>query len=267
MASEPSVSVVIPTYNNERTIGGCLSSIENQSHPAVNAIVVDSYSTDRTPEICKNHAATLIQKEAGRAKARNIGAAKVASEYIYHVDSDMVLSDDVVRRCVDACESSNIDGVIVPERNVGDGYWAQCLEMQKWRARQEKSGFLRFLPTHIYHEIGGHDPNLVSGEDRDVHRKFIEAGYKVGYVDELVYHDIGAPSLMDVLRMRQTYASSLPRYLQKYDEMKDLDSEPFQESVSTKNMLQSHPLHAPGYLLITLFTVILNKYHLSRATM
>jgi len=46
MKDNPLVSVVIPTYNSEKTLAKCLESIKNQTYKNVELIVVDNYSRD-----------------------------------------------------------------------------------------------------------------------------------------------------------------------------------------------------------------------------
>ena len=48
----PQLSVVIITFNEEKNIGRCLDSVKNI---ADDIVVVDSFSTDKTEEICKAH--------------------------------------------------------------------------------------------------------------------------------------------------------------------------------------------------------------------
>ena len=52
----PFVSVVIPMFNEERSIHACLSSILAQDYPAhrMEVLVIDGASTDRSPEIIRS---------------------------------------------------------------------------------------------------------------------------------------------------------------------------------------------------------------------
>jgi glycosyltransferase involved in cell wall biosynthesis len=70
----PALSVVIPTYNSERTLRECLESIKNQDYPKnkIEIIIADGGSTDRTMEIArkytnKNSQNLLRTGEAGKA--------------------------------------------------------------------------------------------------------------------------------------------------------------------------------------------------------
>ena len=70
------ISVVIPTYNEEKDIGLCLSSLKEQSYKNLEVIVVDDGSTDKTREIVKKFKKIkLIEGEhKGPGFSRNIGA-------------------------------------------------------------------------------------------------------------------------------------------------------------------------------------------------
>ncbi|MFH7873662.1 MAG: glycosyltransferase, partial [Candidatus Aenigmatarchaeota archaeon] len=50
-APKPLVSIIIPTYNSEKTLAKCLESIKNQSYKNIEIIVVDRFSKDKTAEI------------------------------------------------------------------------------------------------------------------------------------------------------------------------------------------------------------------------
>lgn len=89
---EKKISVVIPTYNREKTIRRCLDSIICQTCPAFEIIVVDDGSTDRTLEIIErdySNEVTLVRQEhQGAQAARNAGIRMAKGEYIAFLDSD-----------------------------------------------------------------------------------------------------------------------------------------------------------------------------------
>ena len=71
------VSVIVPVYNREKCIRKCIQSIQNQSYPDLEIIIVDDGSTDKTREICDSmqkedaRISVLHQKNQGVAAARN----------------------------------------------------------------------------------------------------------------------------------------------------------------------------------------------------
>src|SRR3990170_2464521 len=97
---KPPVSVIIPTKDSAETIETCVTSIMEQSYPNIEVVVVDSYSSDNTREIAKKLGVKIIESEAMRSRARNIGAEKAKGELILFLDSDMEMDSAVVESCV-----------------------------------------------------------------------------------------------------------------------------------------------------------------------
>lgn len=54
-SQQPLVSVVIPTYNEEKDIVACLESVESQTYKRIEVLIVDDGSTDRTREIVQKY--------------------------------------------------------------------------------------------------------------------------------------------------------------------------------------------------------------------
>lgn len=87
-------SVIVPTYNNEKEIENCIDSILAQVYPYFELILVDDGSEDNTPYICDRYAAldsriSVIHKtNEGVAAARNDGLFHASGKYVYFVDAD-----------------------------------------------------------------------------------------------------------------------------------------------------------------------------------
>lgn len=97
MSQAPSVSVLIPTYNSERTIARAISSVLAQTLPPIEVIVVDDSSTDGTVGIVKSLCSDskpnflkLIElgSNCGVYHARNAGWDAAAGEFLALLDSD-----------------------------------------------------------------------------------------------------------------------------------------------------------------------------------
>ena len=100
----PKVSVIIPTYNSERTIEKCLKSIKKQSYQNVEVILVDGGSTDNTINISRKYDTVIYEKlGSGMAEATNYGVDKSQGKYIYRVDSDVILDSDIIEQAVEKC--------------------------------------------------------------------------------------------------------------------------------------------------------------------
>ncbi len=89
------LSVVIITYNEEKNIGRCIDSVKGI---ADDIVVVDSFSTDKTEEICKIKEARFVQhKFDGHIEQKNWAITQVNFPYILSVDADEALSDELQR--------------------------------------------------------------------------------------------------------------------------------------------------------------------------
>jgi len=87
------ISVVIPTYNEEKNIERCLKAFEEQTIPRgdFEIIVVDGQSKDRTVEIAEQYADKVIQQVSkGVGGARNDGAKIANGDIIVTTDADCI---------------------------------------------------------------------------------------------------------------------------------------------------------------------------------
>lgn len=92
-----SVSIVIPTLNSEAVLGNCLSSIrsQNYSQSAIQIVVVDGGSSDRTVEIAESFGAMVLNNPLRTAEAaKALGCTMSSGDIVAFIDSDNVLSGD-----------------------------------------------------------------------------------------------------------------------------------------------------------------------------
>ncbi|MBW3584474.1 MAG: glycosyltransferase family 2 protein [Cyanobacteria bacterium 0813] len=105
--SLPLVSVIIPAYNAEPFIEETLTSVLAQTYPAIEVLVVDDGSQDRTPEIVEkigkkdSRVQLLKQQNAGVAAARNLGIQKSRGEYIAPIDADDIWYPENIEKQVE----------------------------------------------------------------------------------------------------------------------------------------------------------------------
>lgn len=88
----PCVSVIIPVFNGERYLAEALASVEAQTRPADEILVVNDGSTDRTPQRLAECAGprlrALHRAHSGIAATRNAGVAQARGEWIAFLDAD-----------------------------------------------------------------------------------------------------------------------------------------------------------------------------------
>ncbi|MBB5828516.1 glycosyltransferase family 2 protein [Micromonospora carbonacea] len=92
------VSVVIPNYNYEKTLGACLDAVFAQTHRPYEVIVVDDGSTDRSRDIAARYPCRVVDGGGNRgvSAARNIGARAATGDILFFVDSDVALRADAI---------------------------------------------------------------------------------------------------------------------------------------------------------------------------
>lgn len=91
------ISATIITRNEERNIERCLNALQGVADEIV---VVDSYSNDRTLEICHRYGCKITSREfQGFGSQRQYAAGLTSHKYVLSVDADEVLDEDL-RRCL-----------------------------------------------------------------------------------------------------------------------------------------------------------------------
>ncbi len=106
---QPLVSVIIPTFNSQKTIKFCLESIRKQTYKRIETQVVDRHSTDATVQIAKQFKAKMYAHPDGRSEARNYAAQRAAGDFLLFIDSDMVLTPRAIEECVSESLKENLD--------------------------------------------------------------------------------------------------------------------------------------------------------------
>jgi GT2 family glycosyltransferase len=94
----PMISVVVCSYNADRTMEPCLRSLADLPYPNYEVIVVNDGSTDKTLEIARRfeggHIRIVDQANMGLSAARNVGIAEARGEIVAYTDSDCVVDPD-----------------------------------------------------------------------------------------------------------------------------------------------------------------------------
>lgn len=103
------VSIVIPTINEEHTIGMVIDGLKQMEHE-VEVIVVDTNSTDKTREIAEEKGAMVInQPKRGYGLAYKTGLEKMTGEIAVCLDGDGTYPTDVVPPLIQLLEMNDVD--------------------------------------------------------------------------------------------------------------------------------------------------------------
>jgi len=155
------VSVIIPVYNEVKTIFDCLASISKQSYRSLEIIVVDDGSTDSSKvkiqkskvQLKIKNLKILSQPHSGPGAARNLGAKYANGNILVFVDADMVFDENFIRDLIAPIEQHKTIGTFSKEEYLlnRDNIWAICWNINRyiingWRLNREV--YERILPTY-----------------------------------------------------------------------------------------------------------------------
>ena len=123
----PTVSIIVPVYNAERTVRRCIESILSQEYSDFELLLVNDGSTDHSGAICEEYAARdsrvqVFRKEnTGVSATRNLALDRAAGTYLQFLDSDDWITPDATKSLVRAMENGPCDMVVSDfYRVVGD---------------------------------------------------------------------------------------------------------------------------------------------------
>ena len=131
----PTVSVVIPVYQVCEYLSDCLNSIIHQSYKELEIIVVDDGSDDGSETICDLYALrdsrihVIHQANGGLSAARNTGIDASHGDYITFVDSDDVVSANMIAEMIDLAVKEDAD--VVKIGVIRKNSYAECNEILK----------------------------------------------------------------------------------------------------------------------------------------
>jgi GT2 family glycosyltransferase len=100
-----SITAIVPVWNGRQLLERLLASLEAQTEPAAELLVVDNGSTDGAPEVARTRGARVIPmgRNAGFAAAVNRGIRESRGEWIAVLNSDVELAPDYFARLLAAC--------------------------------------------------------------------------------------------------------------------------------------------------------------------
>jgi glycosyltransferase involved in cell wall biosynthesis len=204
-ASNPSVSLLIPSYNQAGHIRQVVEAALNQTHPPDEIVVVDDASTDESVEILRHLPVKLICHEVNRgpAIARNTALQSGSGDIVIYIDADAYADQQMIEAILQAYHwpskvpVGGVGGRAV-EVNVNSIYdrWRTLHARQSYGlAPRENVQYLFGLCMSYKREalvkVGGFDPffPINAGEDLDIGYRLLNAGYRLRYTpDAFVYH-------------------------------------------------------------------------------
>jgi glycosyltransferase involved in cell wall biosynthesis len=217
---KPTISIIIPTLNEEKFIASCLDSVLQQTYPTENMdiMIIDGGSTDKTQEIVGEYHTLydnirLIHNHGKiQSIAFNIGVTNSTAPYIIRLDAHVTYDKYYVEKCIDGLKANqnigNIGGkcIIHPANNT---IWAQTnaiLNHSKFgiggasfrvgtEAKEVDSVPFGAFPRKVVEHVGGMREDLRRGEDNEYNSRIRKAGYQVFFDPTIVSTYYSRPTL------------------------------------------------------------------------
>jgi teichuronic acid biosynthesis glycosyltransferase TuaG len=197
----PTLSIIIPTYNHAHFLRTALDSIRAQTFDGWEAIVVNNFSEDGTVDVLESYNDPRIQlvnfaNQGIIAAARNHGLSLAQAQFVAFLDSDDFWYPQKLQRCMD---------------KLADGYDLVC-HAEIWAGPGERRRTMHYGPeTRATYEslllegncistsavvvrrewlerVGGFSvqPEFVTAEDYELWLKLARDGAKIGFIDEVL---------------------------------------------------------------------------------
>jgi len=224
------VSLVIPSYNAESTIGGLLESIRALDPAPLEVIVVDDCSTDSTVQIVSGFedvTCLATPANSGPSAARNLGARTARGELLLFIDSDCVMltTDCIDRhvhihrqhpRCLLTGAVQSMTSESITGRAAAYYEWHEMIPRHAHKALEPttRMGSAHFsISKSDFEIIGGFDETIRAGEDTVFHHDALQNGFEPLIANDIV---VGHFDVTDVrLRLKKLFHYGKARVLIK----------------------------------------------------
>jgi glycosyltransferase involved in cell wall biosynthesis len=192
MKNELFLSIIIPSYNSQQTIGKCLDSIFSSDYPKnkYEVVVVDDCSTDNSANIVKTYPCKLIKlnKNSGPATARNSGAKKSRGDILVFIDSDVVIEKNTFNLTASSFNKESACLTAINTKKSDYNFSTDFLNLLDYFIFLKSPRYV-ILPCtsycaikkNIFEDLGGFNENYKKShvEDLELGIRLVNKGYKI----------------------------------------------------------------------------------------
>lgn len=184
------VSIIVPAFNEELLLAGSLEAIRQASAAfhqrgwAVEIIVCDNNSTDRTAEIARAAGARVVLEPINQiSRARNAGAAAAGGDWLVFVDADSrpdrSLFEETAERILSGRVLAGGATIRLDQRSLVAGVSARGWNLIS-RTLKLMAGSFIFVEATAFRRLGGFSHDWFAGEELDLSRRLKKLARKTG---------------------------------------------------------------------------------------
>lgn len=231
----PRISLIVPAYNEEKTINACIESLLKLNYPDYEIIVVDDGSTDRTyEEALKCGTIKVIhQSNQGKPNALNNGIRNSTGEIILTVDADTELDKNALQSIASRFALSEKLGAVAGNVKVkSESGLLNVVQSAEYvtginlvRKGQSVLGCVTIVPGPIAAlkrqavEKTGFFTDDTFAEDFDITLKILKEGYRIEYDEASVAYTDAPKNVEDLLKQRRRWYRGMIQVLDKHKDM------------------------------------------------
>ena len=242
--SGPSVSVVVPSYNQAKYIEATLNSLLSQQYSPLEIIVIDGGSTDGTVDILKRFEPHLAywesQPDRGQTHAINKGFSHATGEIMAWLNSDDLLLPGAISRVVKRFQTQPSVNVVYGQRIIINEFGEDIGTWNIKNAHGEVLQYADFIPQEtlfwrrdIWNSIGKLDEKFKFAMDWDLLLRFKLANARFSVIEQYQgafrFHseqktvcEIGSTGFAEMELLRNGWAQQLGK--REYDKKRMLRS-------------------------------------------
>jgi cellulose synthase/poly-beta-1,6-N-acetylglucosamine synthase-like glycosyltransferase len=214
------IDCIIIGVNCEKTLARCIQSILDGSYPAdrLHIYYSDGGSTDSSVNVARSFKQVSVfelkETYPTPGKGRNFGWRNSSSPYVQFLDSDTLLDAHWLSKAVEALSDDPAIGAVFglrreihPDKTLFN--WIGDIEWNGPEGQSECFGGDVCIRRSALEKTDGYDEVLVGGEDPELSRRIIRAGWYLIRIDApMTMHDLAMTTIKQYLRraFRSGYA-------------------------------------------------------------
>lgn len=189
------ISIVIPTYNEEKNLPNLLKSIKKQTYKDYEIIIADNNSKDKTLQIARKFKCIIVK--GGKPGVSRNNGAKVAKADLLFIDSDVFFkNNNVLEIFLYQIKKQKLDSAcckILPDskdissrcyyfiKNYFNKYFGYILP--------HVSGQFFFVSKNYFNKVNGYDENLFLAEEHDLVKRLKRFGAKFNFFMNIIVYN------------------------------------------------------------------------------
>lgn len=204
------VAAIVPAYNEEASIARTIRSLQAQTYPLTEIIVVDDCSSDKTADIARSTGVTVIRtakNQGTKAMSQNYVLPQITADYFVTIDGDTILAPDAVyeaMRYYNDPKTEVVCGMVVPQKVSTFWEYGRLIEYLFGQSLIKPaqahnglvlvaSGCFSIYPTRLALSYGGFNKRTLA-EDMDLTWDMQENGGRVYFAPKARCYPVDPPT-------------------------------------------------------------------------